>query len=83
MEQIGCVLVFKPGADPNEIIRRLKALEGVVDVNYATSPAEFVRYNPNKIGKTKHLVTTKDGQKTIASLHKFTPDTGGPVWYIP
>jgi hypothetical protein len=83
--QIGCIIVFKEGADPNEIIRRLKMLEGIVDETNQLSPAEYVRYNPETTkGKTpKHLVTTRDGKRTITTLHKFIPEQGNPVFYIP
>ena len=81
MTQIGCVLVFKPGADPNEIIRLLKGLENVVDTTYHRSPVEQAPLSP-KLG-IKNLVTTRDGKESLTALHKFNPEHGGPVWYVP
>jgi hypothetical protein len=81
MDQIGCVLVFKPGVDPNEVIKKLKALEDVVDLNYNMTPGHYEKWYPGK--PQKHLVLSSDRRSTVAALHKFNPEHGGPVWYIP
>jgi hypothetical protein len=70
MNQIGCVLVFKPGVDPNEVVRKLRALADVVDPSYFVPSTD------------KNAVVAGDGT-TVTRLHKFNPDHGGPVWYVP
>ena len=67
--QIGCVLVFKPGVDPNEVIARLKQLADLVDLDY------------HVMDSAPNVVHTPDGP--VTRLHKFNPDHGGPVWYVP
>lgn len=68
--QIGCVLVFKPGVDPDEVIARLKVLEDLVDTEY-------------HINDRDNVVPTADGRGAITRLNSFNPNWGGPVWYVP
>lgn len=69
--QLGCVLVFKRGVDPDEVIARLKTLEDLVDTEYHISNGD-------------NVVETADGRGAITRLNAFNPAWGsGPVWYVP
>ena len=71
MNQIGCVLVFKSGVDPNEIIKRLQAIADVAEpLDYAPDP------------NAKNVVANRHGE-AVVELRKFNPDHGFPAWYIP
>jgi len=69
--QLGCVLVFKPGVDPEEVHLRLRALADLVDTEYHISDGD-------------NVVATADGKGAITRLNSFNPKWGsGPVWYVP